>query len=278
MIVKKRFQNTIKKETVFNGVGLHSGQQINIKLKPAEPNSGVIFKRVDLIDKPEIKASLSNVISTDRSTSVGNNKIKVQTIEHIMAALMTYQIDNIVIEINGDELPAADGSARPYSDLLEKTKVKKQGDKTEIFTVDQVINYKSKDKYLILLPSDQLKVSYLLDYDHPMIGTQYLSYQFEKNSFVKDILPARTFGFESELKNLKSQGLALGGSLDNAVLIKEDSIVNELRFKDEFVRHKILDLIGDLYLIGSIRAEILAVKTGHHDNYNINRLIKKNIV
>ncbi|MCF8008703.1 MAG: UDP-3-O-acyl-N-acetylglucosamine deacetylase [Halanaerobiales bacterium] len=277
MIVKKRFQNTIKREAVFNGVGLHSGQQINIRLKPAEPNSGIIFKRVDLKDKPEIKASIGNVISTDRSTSVGNKKIKVQTIEHLMAALMTYQIDNIVIEINGDEIPAADGSAKPFNDLLAKTKIIKQGDKTEIFTVDQVISYQSKDKYLFILPSNQLKLSYLLDYDHPMIGVQYLSYQFEKNSFIKNILPARTFGFEEEIKNLKSQGLALGGSLDNAVLIKDDSIVNELRFKDEFVRHKILDLIGDLYLIGSIRAEILAVKTGHHDNYNINRLIKKNI-
>jgi len=271
-----REQKTINREVNICGIGLHCGRPVKLVLKPAPADSGIVFKRTDLKGHPEIKAVVDNVTSTRRSTTIGHRdiSIKVQTIEHLMAALRVFNIDNVMIEIDNEELPALDGSAQLYGELLKKAGVKGQKKTKRIFKIKQSIHLKEKDTYLGLFPSDVFKINYLLKYDHPIIGTEYLEYIFDKESFTKEIMPARTFGFKSEVENLKKRGLALGGSLQNAVLLDKDGVVNDLRFDDEFVRHKVLDMVGDLYLNGPIICEIIGIKTGHRNNYELNRHIQ----
>lgn len=271
----ERKQQTIKQPVSIEGIGLHSGNDVKMDFLPAPTNTGIVFKRVDLKGDPIIKARVENVVSTARSTTIGRKDIKIQTIEHLMAALRAFDIDNIIIEINGAELPALDGSARLYADLFRKAGIDIQNKKQKIFKVKKSFFYKSENTYLGLFPAEVFKINYLLKYDHPVVGTQYYEYEFKKESFIKEIMPARTFGFAHEVKSLKEQGLALGGSLENAILLKDNRVVNELRFKDEFVRHKILDLVGDLYLNGPLIGEIIAIRTGHTDNYKINQMIQK---
>lgn len=272
---RQRRQNTIKKEVDIRGVGLHGGKKVRLNFLPAPPDTGIILKRVDIKNKPQIKAVVDNVIDTERSTTIGKDNFKIMTIEHLMAALRAFNIDNIIIEIDNKELPALDGSAGPFIDVLNKAEIKEQNRDIKIIKIKKSFYIKNEDSYLGVFPAEKFKINYLLKYEHPVIGTEYFEYTFDKKSFIKKIVPARTFGFASEIKKLKSNGLALGGSLENAILIKEGSVVNELRFEDEFVRHKILDLIGDLYLNGPLIAEIIAIKTGHTDNYKINQLIQK---
>ncbi|MDZ7673341.1 MAG: UDP-3-O-acyl-N-acetylglucosamine deacetylase [Halanaerobiales bacterium] len=273
----KREQHTIKDTALIDGIGLHSGNEVKIQFKPAPPDTGIVFVRTDLKGNPKIKANVDSVVSTNRSTTLGNkkNNIQIQTVEHLMAALYAYQIDNIIIEIDGPELPALDGSARVYGQLFDSLEIENQSKKRDVIKVKKGFFVKGKDSYLGVFPYDGFKVNYLIKYNHPLIGTQYFEYEYSKDSFIKEIMPARTFGFKSEVESLKKAGLALGGSLDNAVLLTEDSTVNKLRFKDEFVRHKVLDLVGDLYLNGPIQCEVIAIRSGHSDNYEINKMIKK---
>lgn len=259
----------------MEGIGLHSGNDVKVCFKPAPPDSGIIFKRIDLEGKPSIKAEVDNVSSVDRSTTLGNHDIRVRTIEHLMAALRAFNIDNIIIEINNDELPALDGSALKYADVLEAAGLKPQNKKRDVIRIKRSFFIKDEKTYLGIFPADNFKINYLLKYKHPKIGTEYLEYKFDKKSFIEKIMPARTFGFASEIEELKKNGLALGGNLDNAILLKEDKVINELRYKDEFVRHKVLDLVGDLYLNGPIICEVIAIRTGHKANHKINQIINK---
>lgn len=272
-----RKQNTIKKKVTLEGIGLHSGNHVKMRFIPAPPNSGIIFKRIDIENDPQIKAVVDNVTSTERSTTIGIRDIRVKTIEHLMAALRAFEIDNILIEIDNDELPALDGSAIKYVEVLKEAGLKSQAVSKDIIKIKNNIFIKSKNTYLGIFPSEEFKINYLLKYEHPEIGTEYLEYTFDKESFIEEIMPARTFGFAEEIEKLKNKGLALGGSLDNAILLKEDEVVNKLRFKDEFVRHKVLDLVGDLYLNGPLIGEIIAIRTGHKDNHKMNQLINKKI-
>jgi UDP-3-O-[3-hydroxymyristoyl] N-acetylglucosamine deacetylase len=192
-----------------------------------------------------------------------------------MAALYTYQIDNLLIEIDGPELPALDGSARVYGELFDNLELKEQTKNRNVIKVKKGFFVKRKDSYIGIFPYEGFKINYLIKYDHPLIGTQYFEYKYNKDTFIKEIMPARTFGFKSEVESLQKAGLALGGSLDNAVLLTEDGTENKLRFEDEFVRHKVLDLVGDLYLNGPIQCEVIAIRSGHFDNYEINKKIKK---
>ena len=275
MDVHTRSQNTIKKKVTIKGIGLHSGNSVKLNFIPAPPNTGIIFKRIDLEDQPQIKAEVANVTSTKRSTTIGIRDVKIKTIEHLMAALRAFDIDNILIEIDSDELPALDGSAIKYVEVLRKAGLKSQDGNKDIIKIKNNLFIKSENTYLGIFPADKFKINYLLKYEHPKIGTEYLEYTFDKKSFIEEIMPARTFGFAEEIEELKRNGLALGGSLDNAILLKDDKVVNKLRFKDEFVRHKVLDLVGDLYLNGPIIGEIIAIRSGHKDNHRINQIIKK---
>lgn len=273
--IHNRSQNTIKNKVTIEGIGLHSGEHVKMSFIPAAPNTGIVFKRIDIENAPLIKAVVDNVTSTERSTTIGIHDIKVSTIEHLMAALRAFEIDNILIEINNDELPALDGSAIKYVQVLKEAGLKSQKVNKDIIKIKNSCFIKSDNTYLGVFPSDEFKINYLLKYKHPEIGTEYLEYTFDKQSFIEEIMPARTFGFSDKIEKLKKNGLALGGSLDNAILLKEDKVVNELRFDDEFVRHKVLDLVGDLYLNGPIIGEIIAIRTGHKDNHKINQIINK---
>ena len=258
-------QKTIKNEIEYSGNALHSGEKINIKLIPAEADKGIIFRRTDMNDKPEIKADPWNVVSTKRCTSIGkkNTKAEIHTIEHMMAALWALEIDNIIIEIDGPETPVGDGSSYPFIKIIQKAGIKKLAKKRKIWTVKDPIWLRRGKMYMALLPYDGFKISYTLDYKNDVLGTQFREFDLDQNSFIDEIARARTFGFEKEIETLHKRGLALGGSLENAVLIGEEDTVNEVRYPDEFVRHKILDVIGDMALNGFIKGHIITVRSGH---------------
>ena len=272
-----RKQNTIKKKVTIEGIGLHSGKHVKMSFNPAPPDSGIVFKRIDLENEPIIQAVVDNVTSTARSTSIGIKGVNIKTIEHLMAALSAFEIDNILIEIDNEELPALDGSAIKYAEVLKEAGVESQEANKNIIKIKDNLFIKSKNTYLGVFPADEFKINYLLKYEHPKIGTEYFEYTFDKKSFIEKIMPARTFGFAKEIEKLKSKGLALGGSLDNAILLKEDKVVNKLRFQDEFVRHKVLDLVGDFYLNGPLIGEIIAIRSGHQANHKMNQILKKEI-
>ncbi|MBU4128770.1 bifunctional UDP-3-O-[3-hydroxymyristoyl] N-acetylglucosamine deacetylase/3-hydroxyacyl-ACP dehydratase, partial [bacterium] len=258
-----------------SGIGLHTGKEVKIIFKPAGVDSGVRFVRVDLEEKPRIAAEVSKVIKASRETSIGEGGVKVQSIEHILAALAGLRIDNLEIEIDSDELPAADGSTLPFVQVLKEAGVVEQEKERKYLKLKEAVSYAKENVYLIALPNKELKVSYTIDFDHPVLRTQFASFVINEDTFTKEIAPARTFGFESEVRESREKGLIKGGSLENAVVIGEKGILNKepLRFSDEFVRHKILDLLGDLYLIGApIKAHIIALKSGHEANV---RLVKK---
>ncbi|MBU4561013.1 UDP-3-O-acyl-N-acetylglucosamine deacetylase, partial [bacterium] len=236
-----KYQRTIKKEINYSGIGLHTGKRVKITFKPAPVDSGVRFVRVDLEGKPQIAAEVSKVIKASRETSIGEGEVKVQSIEHILAALAGLRIDNLEIEIDSDELPAADGSTLPFVQVLKEAGVVEQEKERKYLKLKEAVSYAKENVYLIALPNEELKVSYTIDFDHPVLRTQFASFVINEDTFTKEIAPARTFGFESEVRELKEKGLIKGGSLENAVVIGEKGILNKepLRFSDEFVRHKI---------------------------------------
>ncbi|MFP4662340.1 MAG: UDP-3-O-acyl-N-acetylglucosamine deacetylase [Halanaerobiales bacterium] len=271
-------QNTITSPIDYSGVALHTGNDVTVKFLPAEADSGIIFRRVDLSGKPEIKAEPANVVSTKRCTSIGFEKhsdIVIHTIEHLMAALWASDIDNIIIEINDAETPVGDGSALPYINLIKEAGVKELSEPRRMIKIEKAIWARKDDMYIVILPYDGFKISYTLVYDHPVIGTRFFEYDSAENDFQADIAPARTFGFEKEVEALHRRGLALGGSLDNAVLIGDTVTINKLRFPDEFVRHKMLDVTGDMFLNGYISGHIIAVRSGHYLHVDLAKKISK---
>lgn len=287
-------QRTIKKEASYSGIGLHTGKKVKITFKPAPVDSGVRFVRVDLEGKPQIPAEIGKVIKASRETSIGEGELKIQSVEHVLAALTGLGIDNLIIEIDSDEVPAADGSALPFVQVFKQARIVEQEKEKRYLELKEPVSYVKEgvhlrqdfgglsseasakgDVYLVALPNEELKISYTIDFDHPVLKTQFASLIMSEDTFIKEIAPARTFGFESEVRELREKGLIKGGSLENAVVIGEKGILNKepLRFPDEFVRHKILDLLGDLYLIGApLKAHIVALKSGHGANVE---LVKK---
>lgn len=259
-------QKTLKKNIKIKGTALHSGQEAEIKLKKAPVNTGIIFYRSDLDLNIKIPAEPKSVVNLIRNTTIGSHKneeIKISTIEHLMAAIWGSGLDNLIIEVSGPEIPVIDGSAFPYYKKIRDTGLKIQSQKRNIYKIERPIYAREDDSYITILPYQGFKISYTLDYTHHLIGSSYFEYDFKENDFGADVAPARTFGFAKEVEKLHEQGLALGGSLENAVLIGDDQIINELRFENEFVRHKILDVIGDMFLNGRIKGHIIAVKSGH---------------
>lgn len=273
-------QQTIIKPVQLSGIALHTGHDVNIKCLPAGANTGIVFRRIDLPSKPEIKVDPWRVVSTRRCTSIGlkgDDSPAVHTIEHMMAALWALKIDNIVIEIDGPETPVADGSAYPFIKLLGEAGTKKLSSPRSIWVIEEPVWIREEHMYMTVLPYQGFKISYTLDYDHSVLGTQFLEFDSDEDSFVEEIARARTFGFKREVETLHKKGLALGGSLDNAVLIGEESTINSLRYSDEFVRHKILDVIGDMALNGFISGHIITVRSGHSLHVNLARKINKKL-
>ena len=271
-------QKTINKPVSYSGIGLHTGIQTKITFNPAKPDTGIKFIRTDIAGKPEIQAGINNVVDISRGTTIGRDGITVKTIEHLMAALCGFGIDNLSIELDGNELPVGDGSASFYVELLEGAGIKEQDAQKEYFVVTKPIKHASEKALLVVLPSNEFRVSCTINYDHPVLKSQFLSLAIDEHTLKNDLSQARTFCFDSEVKQLQDKGLIKGGSLENAIVVGEKGIYNEkkLRFHDEFVRHKILDLIGDLYLLGKpIKAHVVAICCGHGANIALTKKMKK---
>ena len=263
-------QKTIAAPVSINGIGLHSGVDVSMKLYPAESDYGIKFIRTDLTNNNIIDALWSNVTNTKLSTTISNKRgASVSTIEHLMSALSGLHIDNIKIEIDGPEVPIMDGSSIKFVDLIDQTSTQILNKRRKILKVKKNIKVENNDSSAELKPNNQFSIDFEIDFPSNLVSKQSCQLQLVNGNYKTDIASARTFGFEKDVDILRSNGLALGGSLDNAVVIGESKILNSdgLRFKDEFVRHKILDSIGDLYLAGSpIQAYFLGNKSGHYLN------------
>ncbi len=262
----KGFQQTLKNRISFNGQALHCGKDVAVNLIPQPVDTGVLFARSDLPGKPVLKATPANVVDTLRSMAIGADGWRIQTIEHLMAALHALQVDNLLVEVDGPELPLGDGSAQFFmKKILEAGLVTQEKPRKvrKITAPVAVIDEREPHSYLIALPGKGLRLSYYFTSDHKVTGNQFAQYVITPEVFQKEIAPARTIAFYRELEALRKQGLALGGNMDIAVVVGEDSYLNPLRFEDEIVRHKILDLLGDLYLLGPIEGEIIGLRSGH---------------
>ena len=267
---KNIYQQTLAKPIVIQGVGLHSGVKVKIKLIPAEADYGIKFLRTDLKQNNFINAIWSNVSNTQLSTTISNNfGVSVSTVEHLMSALSGLHIDNVKIEIDGPEVPIMDGSSKNFVELIDENSLKILNKTRKIIKIKKKIKVEKDDSSIELSPNNQFSIDFQIDFPSPLISKQSCQLQLVNGNYKSDIASARTFGFEKDVDRLRSIGLALGGSLDNAVVVGDDKILNSegLRFKDEFVRHKILDSIGDLYLAGSpIQGYFNGNKSGHYLN------------
>jgi len=269
-------QQTIEESISISGIGLHSGKLVEIKLLPAEVDHGIKFIRIDKKTDNVIDAVWSNVSETVLSTTISNQSgIKISTIEHLMSALSGLHIDNLIIYINASEVPIMDGSSKPFVDLIENVGIKDQNKKRKLLNIKKTIEVKKDNSSAKIIPSNQFSIDFEIDFPSQLVSKQSCQLQLINGNYKTDIAAARTFGFEKDVEYLRSNGLALGGSLENAVVVGENEILNKdgLRYSDEFVRHKILDSIGDLYLAGSpIIGYFFGNKSGHHLN---NQLLRK---
>jgi UDP-3-O-[3-hydroxymyristoyl] N-acetylglucosamine deacetylase len=274
MIKQRTLKNTIR----ATGVGLHTGQKIYLTLHPADIDTGIIFRRVDLNPPVEIKATAHNVGETTLSTCLIAGDVRVSTVEHILSAMAGLGIDNALVELDAPEVPIMDGSAGPFVFLLQSAGIQEQPAYKKFVRVLKEVTLNDGDKVASFLPFDGFKVNFSIAFDLPVFQGRNLetTIDFSSGSFVKDISRARTFGFMHEIEYLRSKGLAQGGSMDNAIVVDEYRILNEdgLRYEDEFVKHKVLDAIGDLYLLGnSLLCEYRAHKSGHSLNNRALRLL-----
>lgn len=272
-------QRTLKNAIRATGVGLHTGQKIYLTLLPAPVDTGIIFRRVDLTPPVDIEARAGNVGETTLSTTLMNGDIKVSTVEHLLAAMAGLGIDNAIVEVSAPEVPIMDGSAGPFVFLIQSAGIQEQAAAKKFIRIKKPVVVQEGDKIASFLPFDGFKVTFSIDFDHPVFQGRTLktSVDFSSTSFVKEVSRARTFGFMHEIEYLRSKGLAKGGSIDNAIVVDEYRILNEdgLRYEDEFVKHKVLDAIGDLYLLGnSLIGEFKAHKSGHGlNNKSLRQLI-----
>ena len=299
------FQHTIRDEISISGAGIHTGQSVTMRLKQAEANTGIIFQRIDLPGKPTVKADVDNVIETLRSTTVQSNGARVGTIEHLMASLVGMQIDNVLIEIDGEEVPILDGSAQPFIELLQTVGSKKQDAKKVFYTIQHNITFVDEGRKveMVALPYNGYRINTLIDFNSPVLGTQHAALK-QIEDFNQEIAPCRTFCFFHELEALHANNLIKGGDLNNAIVVidkpvtpeqvkkiikvfnlpdvqvSEEGILNnlKLRFPNEPARHKLLDVVGDLALVGfPFKAHIIANRPGHASNIAFARKIKEHI-
>ncbi len=270
-----RLQRTIKREVSVKGIGLHTGRECSICLMSAPRDTGIVFIRKDK-GGAAIKANLDNVINTSFATNLGVDGVRVNTTEHILSALAGLKIDNVYIEVDGPEIPIMDGSAFGYVNLIIQAGIAKQGKNVPYLRITKPIAHKEGQSEIAIVPYEGMRISYRVYFNHLLIGEQTLGIDITESNFVKEIAPARTFGFLDDVKALRKMGLAMGGSLDNAIVIGKDRVLNEegLRYADEFVRHKILDAVGDFSLGGiPIEGHIIANRSGHYINIKFMRKI-----
>jgi UDP-3-O-[3-hydroxymyristoyl] N-acetylglucosamine deacetylase len=269
-------QRTLKSLVSASGVGVHTGQKVRITLRPAPPDSGIVFRRVDLRAPVEIPARAELVGEARLASTLVRGDVKVHTVEHLMSALAGLGVDNAYVDLDAAELPIMDGSASPFVLLIQQAGIEEQGAPKKFLRVKKTIEVRDGDKWARLEPYEGYRLSFSIDFKHPVIdrSTQSVTVDFAETSYLKEIARARTFGFMHEVENLRDAGLALGGGLDNAVMLDEERVLNAegLRFADEFIRHKLLDAVGDLYLLGGpLLGAFSAHKSGHALN---NRLLR----
>ena len=256
-------QRTIRRAISCAGIGLHSGNKVQLSLKPAAPNFGIRFRRTDL-GNHEVPARVQHLAGIQLATALSRNEVSVETVEHLLAALVSLGVDNVLIELNSPEVPIMDGSAAPFVYLVQEAGIKVQNSPRQYLKILRPISLARGDKHIALYPSDHFKVTYSISYDHPLLRHQTRTIAISETSFIDEIAPARTFTFLKDVEMLRQNGLALGGSLDNAVVLGETGVLNPLRFADEFVRHKILDAVGDLALVGHpVIGHLVAHRAGH---------------
>jgi UDP-3-O-[3-hydroxymyristoyl] N-acetylglucosamine deacetylase len=262
-----RLQKTISEDLVFEGRGLHTGKHVVVRLRPAPRDSGIVFFRPD--KGAFINATVNAVSDTIFATSLGSNGTSIKTVEHILAALAGLDIDNIIIEVDGPEIPILDGSSVGFVEMILSAGITVQSSSRPYIKVLRPVMFKEGKTEVSALPYDGRKITYHIHYDHQLLKNQKMSVKIDGDSFIKDLAPARTFGFLKDVEKLRSMGLAKGGSLDNAVILSETGVVNSsgLRFKDEFIRHKMLDFIGDISLVGfPVYGHFVVSRSGHMAN------------
>lgn len=269
-------QRTLKNVIRATGVGIHTGQKVYMTLRPALPDTGIVFRRVDLAEPVEILARAENVGDTRLSTTLVKGDVRVATIEHLLSAMAGLGIDNAYVDVSASEVPIMDGSAGPFVFLIQSAGIEEQNAPKRFIRIKQPVVVDGEDKWARLDPFEGFKVGFAIDFDHPMFKThtREATVDFSTTSFVKEVSRARTFGFMRDIEMLRERNLVLGGSMDNAIVLDDYRILNEdgLRYEDEFVKHKILDAIGDLYLLGrSVIGSFIGYKSGHELN---NQLIR----
>ena len=279
-------RKTIRKSVELSGIGLHKGEEINLLLRPNGANSetgeGIVFKRIDIPDKNNIvRVNYKNLFDLERGTNIKNeDNVKIYTIEHFLSSLSALGITDIIVEITGNELPILDGSSIQFVEKLQESGLEELETEIEPIIITEPLIYKEEKagKYVLAIPYDGFKISYTIDFNHSFLKSQYYEIDLNLYEYIEKISRSRTFAFDYEIDFLKKNNLALGGSLDNAIVVGKDGPLNpeELRYHDEFVRHKILDIIGDLYVLGKpIRGHIIAIKAGHYVNAQMSKMISK---
>lgn len=272
------YQRTLKNPIECSGVGLHSGRSVHLALLPALPDTGIVFRRADL-DGALLPAVASEVKRMDFATTLGEGRVKISTVEHLLGALYAMGVDNAVIELNASEVPIMDGSAASWVYLIREAGTVQQGRTRRSLRIVQPLSLEEGDKWIKILPCQDLRVTYSVDYNHPLVRQQTLTVPITPATFEDQIAPARTFGFMREIEFLRVRGLTLGGSKDNAIVLDENKVLNDhLRFANEFVRHKILDVLGDLSLCGyPLRAHVMVHKGGHGLHCKMAQLIRNSL-
>jgi UDP-3-O-[3-hydroxymyristoyl] N-acetylglucosamine deacetylase/3-hydroxyacyl-[acyl-carrier-protein] dehydratase len=300
-----KLQRTIKKPVSYSGIGLHTGNQTTVTFKPAPTNHGIVFVRKDLPDSFEIPADIDHVVDITRGTSLGKGNVRIWTVEHLLAALSGLELDNLIVELDSNEPPVGDGSAAPFVETILQAGIEEQDSPKNYLKIETPLFYSEKDKGidLVALPSEELRITFFVDYQSPALGSQYTFLESLEKEFIKEFAPARTFSFLHEVEMLKDQGLIKGGTLENAIVICDNDINSEelqrlkkkfdlkqdvfvgktgilndvpLRFYNEPVRHKALDLLGDLSLIGvPLKAHVMAARSGHSANVELVKKIRQ---
>ena len=271
-------QHTVARETALQGIGVHSGQESSIRIAPAPEGTGIVFRRMDLPGRPEVPAEVEYVTGTDLGTNLGDGSTEILTVEHVLAALAAMEVDNALLELDGPEPPILDGSFAPYVEAVRQAGRQRQNALAPVIEVESSIAVDNGgDASYVALPHDQYRISATIDFDHGAIGRQYGAFDIDEERFRGGLAQARTFGFMADADALRARGLALGTSLDNTVVLDDDGVLNpELRFPDEFLRHKVGDLVGDLALIGGrFRGHVVVERPSHGGNVQLARVLRR---
>lgn len=265
-------QKTIRKKISIEGIGLHSGEMVKLNLIPAEDDTGILFCRSDLPVRQFIKGRADSVLDTRFATTIGNFEGRISTIEHLMSALHGLGVDNVIVEVDAPEIPIMDGSARPFVKEIDRVGLAVGSKPKKFMAITKPVEVSEGDKFAAFYPGSSFTIDYSIDFTHPLIRTQNMELDFSGDEYRKKVCAARTFGFLAEINALKAAGLAQGGSLDNAIIVGSMEILNKegLRFSDEFVRHKVLDAVGDLMMLGAAPlGHFVARKSGHALNHKL---------